>query len=159
MLCLLYSKLFPRIKPFEKKEHAVLGRWLFIWYHICRSVLKKKKKNRLNDGINLKAQGIQLWAETGSGKTVIVTIFHSVQTGQFLYLWEWLRENVRAPVLCLSLHQLFPLLLCDSLSNSVWLTSYSNARVMRKPGKDINSQDSIFSIRLLQINLILYLSS
>lgn len=113
MLCLMYSKLFPRIKPFEKREHAVLGRWLFIWYHICRSALKKKK-NRLNDGINLKPQGIQLWAETGSEKTVIVTIFHSVQTGQFLYVWEWLRENVRAPVLWFSLHQLFPLLLCDS---------------------------------------------
>lgn len=157
MLCLMYSKLFPRIKPFEKREHAVLGRWLFIWYHICRSALKKKK-NRLNDGINLKAQGIQLWAETGSGKTVIVTIFHSVQTGQFLYVWEWLRENVRAPVLWFSLHQLFPLAVWLT-SNSLWLTSYSNARVMRKPGEDINSQDSIFSIRLLQINLILYLSS
>lgn len=80
----------------------------------------KKKKKRLNDSINLKAQGIQLWAETGSGKTVIVTIFHTVQTGQFLYLQEWLQENVRAPVLCVSLLQLFPLLLCDSHPTGWW---------------------------------------
>lgn len=157
MLCLMYSKLFPRIKPFEKREHAVLGRWLFIWYHICRSALKKKKQ-------------AEWWHQFKSPRYPTVSR-------------DWIRKDCNCDhisqctnwsiPLCLrvaagkcqgSSFMIFPPPALPSFavwltSNSLWLTSYSNARVMRKPEEDINSQDSIFSIRLLQINLILYLSS
>lgn len=82
---------------------------LFIWHSICtRTAFSKSKK--LNYGTNLRALGIQLLGETGSGEDVIVGIIHIAQTGQFLYLEQWLRKMFELIFFSL----LTPILLCDS---------------------------------------------